>query len=111
MSPVTYATLVVALSALTVIGTIVLTYAYVTGNPWRSLVGWAIITLVTAIDVITIFAVLRRLLGWGQWSGLVQLGLVLVAVWFLAIAFLRMRRIARRVQSAVKDHRIEREPS
>lgn len=95
----------------TLAGSGVLTWAYVTGNPWRSLVGWSIITLVSCVDVIEVFAALRRVLNWGAWSGFVQLGLVALAVWVLALAFLRMRRTARRLQSAEKDHRIEREPS
>jgi hypothetical protein len=111
MSAELYAVLVIIIESATLLGSVVLTGAYVTGNPWRNLVGWSLITLVASIDIILVFSVLRRVLDWGQWSGLVQLGLVMVAVWFLAIAFLRMRRIARRVRIAEKDHRIERTES
>jgi hypothetical protein len=88
---------------------LLLQWAYTWGNAWyESRVGRALVTLAGSIEVIVGVAILRRVFSWGPWAGVVQLGLVVVALAALDIAFLRERRLQRRLQTATKNHRIER---
>jgi hypothetical protein len=99
--------------SLVMIGCAVWLYAvYTFRNGWyRSNVGRALVTLAGAIVFIQVFSLLRRLLTWPPWTGDVEQGLIIIALVILCLAFHRERRIVRRLETAKKDHRIEREPS
>lgn len=112
MSATTYAVLIIAIEAVTLLGAWRFLWVYMWDNAWwRTEVGKALVILAVCVNVIILFSVFRRVFDWGQWSSIVQLGSVAVAVWYLALVFGRVRRVQRRLELAKKDHRIERTES
>ena len=101
----------IGLSVALIIAAIWLLSVYTVGNAWyRSNVGRALVTLGSAVLFIEVYSLVRRLLRWPSWTAQIEQGIILIALVALCLAFHHERRYMRRIQSAEKDHRYEREP-
>lgn len=89
-------------------GGALLLWAYAWGNPWyASRAGRAIVTLAACVMLIVAVTLLRYFLHWGVWTAFISYGLTLIAVWTMAITFIRERRLIRRTEQAKQQHRVE----
>lgn len=95
------------------VGSVVLAVTYMVGNAWyASWVGRALVVLALSLALVTANTLTGYFLRWGTWSAFVTYGLILLAIVVLDVAFIRerrrIRREQRRVDTARKDHTIER---
>lgn len=112
MNAPAFVVVALALDAIGAVLSALLIWVYCAGNAWyASRVGRGLVIMAVCLFAILVYTPLNYFLHFPMWARLIPYVLIVGALSFKVVVFWKERALRRRAESAIKDHRIERELS